>query len=254
MFCFVWQVAKIKVDIGFAGEWATFTLCCLLLFLIACTNPLPYIYRETRLEILYTLGHIVISPFGLVRFRHFFLADVITSITTPLQQTMIIYCYFAGPQHNWKNGTKVDFNEECTGAAKLFTTLAFVPYWFRFGQCLNKYFTQNNKPQLYNAFKYFSDMCVPLAQLWVVSHQFDRAFWIWFGIHFWASGYSYCWDIYMDWGLLRSTAPGKYALRDKLNYHPAFYYYAMVSDLLLRYFWCVTIFQIGQPNSPFNNF
>lgn len=84
IFCFVWQTAKIKLEIGFFDDYATFTLMCLLFFVVACTIPFNIFYRSTRIQILYTLGHIVISPFGLVRFRHFFLADVLTSIITPL--------------------------------------------------------------------------------------------------------------------------------------------------------------------------
>jgi hypothetical protein len=84
IFCFVWQVVKVKLELGFFDDYATFTLICLLMFLAACLNPLRIFYASTRLQILYTLGQIVVAPFGLVRFRHFFLADVITSITTPI--------------------------------------------------------------------------------------------------------------------------------------------------------------------------
>jgi hypothetical protein len=56
-----------------------------------------------------------------------------------------------------------------------------------------------------------------------------------------ASSYSYAWDIYMDWGLLRSKNPKTYGLREKLNYPVWFYYYAIVSDFLLRFFWIVTL-------------
>jgi len=255
--CFVWQTAKVKMDIGFLDDWATYTLALLVLFLVACLNPLAMFYRSTRIQILYTLGHILISPFGIVRFRHFFLADVITSITTPLQETMIIYCYFAGPDHNWKNSTKVDLPQECIGAQKFYTLFAFLPYWFRFAQCLRKRYDSGQNVHLINAGKYFSDLMVPLAQLHQLgyhSYDYNRAFWIWFTIHFIASFYSYCWDIYMDWGLLRSKKPEKYALRESINYSPWFYYYAMVSDFILRYTWCITIVQLGDPNSPFNNF
>lgn len=75
-----------------------------------------------------------------------------------------------------------------------------------------------------------------------------------FATHFIASSYSYAWDIYMDWGLLRSKEPGSYALRAKMNYPAWFYYYAMVSDLILRFFWIVPLFRLGQPDSAFNNF
>lgn len=129
-----------------------------------------------------------------------------------------------------------------------------MPYWFRFAQCLNKRYYTGQNVHLINAGKYFSDLMVPLAQLWYVSYDYNAYFWTWFSIHFFASSYSYAWDIYMDWGLLRSKEPATYALREKLNYSPWFYYYAMVSDLILRFTWCITIFALGNPDSPFNNF
>jgi hypothetical protein len=58
----------------------------------------------------------------------------------------------------------------------------------------------------------------------------------------------------MDWGLLRSKDPKTYGLREKLNYPVWFYYYAIVSDFLLRFFWIVTLWQYGSPTSPFYTF
>ena len=73
-------------------------------------------------------------------------------------------------------------------------------------------------------------------------------------MHTYATLYSYSWDIYMDWGLLRSKAPGKYGLREKMNYHQYFYYFAMVTDFILRFEWVLTLWQLGQPSSGFNTF
>jgi hypothetical protein len=39
IFCFVWQVVKVKLELGFFDDYATFTLICLLMFLAACLNP-----------------------------------------------------------------------------------------------------------------------------------------------------------------------------------------------------------------------
>lgn len=44
---------------------------------------------------------------------------------------MIIYCYFAGPEHNWKKSTKVNFTQECIGSHKIQTLIGFLPYWWR---------------------------------------------------------------------------------------------------------------------------
>lgn len=41
----------------------------------------------------------------------------------------------------------------------------------------------------------------------------------------------------MDWGLLRSNEPGKKFLRPKLMYPAWFYYYAIISNFFLRFFW-----------------
>jgi hypothetical protein len=49
--------------------------------------------------------------------------------------------------------------------------------------------------------------------------------------------YSYSWDIYMDWGLLRTKVPGKWGLRPKLMYPIWFYYFASFTNLLLRLVW-----------------
>ncbi len=107
---------------------------------------------------------------------------------------------------------------------------------------------------LVNAGKYFSDLLIPLTALWYVKYDYNAKFWLWFSVHMWASLYSYAWDIYMDWGLLRSSEEGTYGLRSKLHFHRYFYYYAIVSDFIMRMFWIVPIFQLGQPDSMFNNF
>jgi hypothetical protein len=253
LMCFVWQTAKIKLSL-FDNTYATFTLILLLSFILLCVSPFNCVYRSARTQLLITMGHILVSPFGLVRFRHFFFADVLTSITKPLQETMIIYCYFAGPQKDWKYSEEVNLKQECIGAQKIYTLLAFLPYWFRFAQCLNKYHDTKNGWHLVNAGKYFSDLMVPFTQLWYHNYEYNTAFWIYFGTHFFASFYSYLWDIYMDWGLMRCFKPGKYGLREEMNYGRWFYYYAMVSDFILRFVWIITLFQLGNPNSVFNTF
>lgn len=53
--------------------------------------------------------------------------------------------------------------------------------------------------------------------------------------------YSYSWDLYMDWGLLRSNKPGRRGLRDTLLYPTWCYYTAAVTDLLLRFAWVLSL-------------
>jgi hypothetical protein len=53
--------------------------------------------------------------------------------------------------------------------------------------------------------------------------------------------YSYSWDVYMDWGLIRSNEPGKKFLRHKILFPKWFYYYAIVSNFILRFFWLLSL-------------
>jgi len=46
----------------------------------------------------------------------------------------------------------------------------------------------------------------------------------------------------MDWGLCRCKEKGKYGLRPVIYYRKEFYYYAIVSDLILRCTWTITAF------------
>ena len=46
----------------------------------------------------------------------------------------------------------------------------------------------------------------------------------------------------MDWGLLRSNDPGKKYLRSKLLYPVWFYYYAALTNLMMRLMWIVPLF------------
>lgn len=45
----------------------------------------------------------------------------------------------------------------------------------------------------------------------------------------------------MDWGLLRTRAPGKRFLRERLLYPAWTYYVASVVDLFLRFAWVLSL-------------
>lgn len=45
----------------------------------------------------------------------------------------------------------------------------------------------------------------------------------------------------MDWGLLRTTKPGRRFLRDKILYPAWIYYIAAFLDLLLRFAWVLSL-------------
>lgn len=74
------------------------------------------------------------------------------------------------------------------------------------------------------------------------SKHSSAAYWGFVAINIVSTSYSYAWDLYMDWGLLRSSEPGKRFLRPKLLYPVWFYYYAAASNLLMRLMWIVPLF------------
>jgi len=177
-------------------------------------------------------------------------------MVSSLENTATITCYFA--TGDFETSTRVsNLKEECTALYDYKILMGFLPYWFRFAQCLHKYNETRLKAHLINAGKYFSDLCVPFAALWLISpkeaegsllvDEVNLAFWCYLTIKTISATYSYAWDIYMDWGLLRQNTPGHphRFLRDKINYHPYFYYWAIFSDGVLRYWWIVPLFPVA---------
>ena len=72
------------------------TIALTLIFLLGLMfNPFPMFYRTPRFEIVKVLWEILISPFGLVKFRHFFLADVITSARLMLSDSTAMVCFYS---------------------------------------------------------------------------------------------------------------------------------------------------------------
>ena len=99
----------------------------------------------------------------------------------------------------------------------IYWAIAFLPYWWRFCQCLNKYYATEQKVHLINAGKYFSCLVAPACLYFVVKEEeFDgmkyeksTMFWVYFTAMMIRTTYCYIWDIYMDWGLLRQNEKGK---------------------------------------------
>ena len=94
-----------------------------------------------------------------------------------------------------------------------------------------------------NAGKYFLSICCPLVGIWVVKYQYDTVFWLYFIVKIFATLYSYAWDLYMDWGIIRTKNPSKYGLREKITFSKYFYYWAAVSNLFLRFIWIIFIWR-----------
>jgi len=160
-------------------------------------------------------------------------------------------CFFTTAQFLVVENNIYTFNGNCKSITGLYlsTTLPVIPYWFRFMQCLNKYYYTGNKfPHLVNAGKYFSSILVVISIL--VHSLVDPSLDVYaftplniiaIIIHIINTLYCWAWDVYMDWGLWRSRK--KPFLRKKLLCEPiCTYYVIIVGDLVLRFFWVIAIF------------
>ena len=52
------------------------------------------------------------------------------------------------------------------------------------------------------------------------------------------------WDFYWDWALFRSFKSKNWLLRDNLTFNPSFYYISMILNLIMRFWWVISIFNI----------
>lgn len=236
-FCFAGQILIIKLGYIFEPK-AWFTLAALIIFFGFCFAPLHCFYMRARKELLIVLWNIFISPFGLVRFKHFFLADILTSFVIPLKDIGSIVFFFVDGL--WETSDTPSTSK--SDVLKYYTiVVAFLPYWFRFAQCFVRYKETNLTAHLINAGKYFSSICIQAASAAKIlsSNQptYPASVAVLAVVSFLSTVYCLYWDYKMDWGLLRSSRVGKKYLRDKLLFPVWFYYYAMISNFFLRFLW-----------------
>ncbi|XP_067950086.1 solute carrier family 53 member 1-like isoform X2 [Watersipora subatra] len=131
--------------------------------------------------------------------------------------------------------------------------VTLLPAWWRFAQCWRRYRdTRHAFPHVVNAFKYSTSFLVvtfsclntwykdsQVQTYWTPSNVF---FWLWLLSAIVSSCYTFAWDIKMDWGLLDRNAGENRLLREETVYrYRAYYYLAMLQDLLLRFSWTITM-------------
>ena len=127
--------------------------------------------------------------------------------------------------------------------------IAFVPFWIRLMQCFRRYYETKLVVNLKNACKYFSSILVQTGAIFftLYSKESNLAFYSFVAINILSTSFSYYWDLYMDWGLLRSNEKGKRYLRNKMMYPVWFYYFAAVTNLVMRLMWVVSLFNSMYP-------
>ena len=239
---FLWQTFYIRY---FSGVYEDLTsLITVMSFALIFLFPLDMLYYKVRKEILTTLYHIAISPFGKVEFRHFFVADVLTSMAKSFTDIFRSFCYLS------TNAWLLHKQPICYGQNFWFCVISALPYWWRFAQCLNKfYYTKNWYPHLLNAGKYVSGLVVVLNSFYPVVEAEPYRTIIWVAVYVIATSYMLTWDLMMDWGLISIRSP--LTLREKRTYPRNFYLFAMVTNTLLRFAWTITLVPVSFLENPF---
>ncbi len=244
--CALGEILHIKGYIAF-GEGANegenksiFGLGLVLFLVLAMLNPFKLFYRDLRFEVLQTSFNTLISPFGPVRFKDFFLADIFTSLVKPFVDWYIIACFFSTDA--WKHYEPVSEGEmaQCQPPNTVVAIISLMPFWFRFWQCINRwYYTRLRFPHLVNAGKYMASLVLIIFTFFRNTYHNYEYFYIAYCCF--ATSYSLLWDLFMDWGLLMGKREGRKLLRDRIKYPKYFYYFSMCTNIILRFAWVLTL-------------
>lgn len=170
-----------------------------------------------------------------MRFKDFFVGDVLTSMVRPLHDVYFTGCFFLTDE--WSTLTVTN---KCKPNHSIVLFVSLIPYHIRFWQCINRYYyTKMWFPHIVNAGKYLATIIQIIMQYYKNSYQAYHTEFVL--IATFATLYSYAWDITMDWGLIRGTKNDNKLLRDKIKFPKSFYYFSMVSNLILRFSWTLTL-------------
>jgi hypothetical protein len=205
--------------------------CSLVVIALVC--PFKVLYHSARLWFLRTLGRIVSSGYHMVQFRDFFIADELSSLVYFIVTIQFMFCSYA---HHWDTQGTCDYQHSW-----LTPTLGMLPALWRLLQCIRRYFENHLVfPHLVNGVKYL----LTIITIWMAAVSkitgSDVAFGCWIVFLTLSTLHAYAWDILMDWGLLEKGS-SNLLLRSELTYPPWFYYFAVVSNFVLRITWIINM-------------
>ena len=188
------------------------------------------------------------TPFVPVTFRENYAADVLTSFTKVIGDSIYSFIWivtgsFLTTDNNIDAGNELPMSKHTIEI--IVNVVVIYVLWIRTSQCLrNIYDTGHTNPHMYNAGKYGSSIAVVLYGMF---RPVDG--WYIFLIIF-ASLYKWWWDVVMDWGLSLLVVPYNEdndrfkhpLLREKLIYRHAIRYYIVIfADLILRFVWVLSL-------------
>eukprot|EP00826_Nyctotherus_ovalis_P032317 TRINITY_DN2604_c0_g3_i1.p1 TRINITY_DN2604_c0_g3~~TRINITY_DN2604_c0_g3_i1.p1 ORF type:complete len:472 (-),score=79.64 TRINITY_DN2604_c0_g3_i1:139-1554(-) len=234
LLCAFMQLVTYKFN-TLGTQSSIFAFSLFIVLNIVLISPFKALYSGARGELISVIWNIFASPLSPVRFKDFFLADIFTSLVKPFQDMTTGFCFFTSPAWVYNGEPKCSWLQ----TALIITSL--LPFLWRFLQCLHKYYdTRDAFPHLVNAGKYMSTIVTVVINLFNSWYNLGLQP-VYIAGNAVATTYSYIWDLTMDWGLLRSYDSKSFLLRHKILYPAKFYYFAMVTNLILRLAWILTV-------------
>ncbi|XP_061549328.1 xenotropic and polytropic retrovirus receptor 1 homolog isoform X1 [Phycodurus eques] len=221
-------------------------------FIVFLINPFKTCYYKSRFWLLKLLFRVMTAPFHHVGFADFWLADQLNSLGVVLLDMEYMICFYSF-ELDWKKHDGLissEGNDVCnTYSYGVRAVIHCLPAWFRFIQCLRRYRdTKRAFPHLVNAGKYSTSFFVVTFAALYSTHKaqsYDDAkifFYLYVTCLVVSSCYTLIWDLKMDWGLFDHNAGENMFLREEIVYpHKAYYYSAIVEDVLLRFSWILSI-------------
>ncbi|XP_077470872.1 xenotropic and polytropic retrovirus receptor 1 homolog isoform X2 [Stigmatopora argus] len=221
-------------------------------FIVFLINPLKTCYYKSRFWLLKLLFRVMTAPFHRVGFADFWLADQLNSLGIVLLDVEYMICFYSF-ELDWKKHDGLissKGNDVCnTYSYGVRAVIHCLPAWFRFIQCLRRYRdTKRAFPHLVNAGKYSTTFFVVTFAALYSTHKAqsieDANIFLYLHVTCLvvSSCYTLVWDLKMDWGLFDRHAGENTFLREEIVYpHKAYYYSAIVEDVLLRFSWIMTV-------------
>lgn len=208
---------------------------CLAVFLW----PGAQFYPASRKWLQIALWRIMCSGLYPVEFRDFSGGDWFCSLTYSMGNLSFFFCLYARDWRGLLRGGIARSKSKCgSDNSHLMGFLAALPSIWRLLQCVRRFMDSGDAfPHLANVVKYLVGVAqYALLSMWRIdrSQGYRVLFIIVASVN---SIYCSLWDIIMDWSLGQTNSKN-FLLRDHLFFgNPAYYYTAIVLNVILRFQW-----------------
>ena len=260
----VWMIALVVTKLTlcfdlFSGNFVIFSLGINMAIISFLFFPFQVFYYDFRKGILHTMvkNFIPLGKNG-VRFSDFLFGDILTSLNKPFASMILSFCLLSCQNCRKEN----DRSSDCNRNTYPCLIVLLLPFVIRFFQCINRYYyTKEAWPNLWNTFKYVGGFSNTFFSWYYATHkQYDtegnevlgKEFVLFIVVGLLSQSYMLFWDVYVDWNLGRLKSKN-FFLRDNIVYPHWMYYFAIITDAIMRFAWLWTMKLLNPNYDEWNN-